>query len=114
MHRSGFGDAITKNSMMKLLSVSVGKPREIIVDQEVIVTGIFKSPVAGPVTVRQLNLEGDGQADLRVHGGRYKAVYVSPSEHYAFWREQYPAMDLPWGALGENLTTAGLNESSAC
>ena len=63
---------------------------------EPLATGIFKEPVADPVRVNELNLEGDGQADLRVHGGRFKAVYVYPSEHYAFWREELPGVESAW------------------
>ena len=74
-------------------------------------TGIFKESVAGRVAVRRLNLEGDRQADLSVHGGPSKAVYAYPSEHYAHWKQQLPEMELPWGMFGENLTTAGLFES---
>ena len=74
-------------------------------------TGIFKEPVQGTIAVREFNLEGDGQADLRVHGGYYKAVYVYPSEHYAFWRNELPEFELPWGVFGENLTTEGILES---
>jgi MOSC domain-containing protein YiiM len=76
-------------------------------------TGIYKSPVRGPVQVGTLNLEGDEQADLTVHGGVNKAVYAYPSEHYEFWRQQYPALELDWGAFGENLTTEGLLEAAS-
>jgi MOSC domain-containing protein YiiM len=74
-------------------------------------TGIFKEPVAGRVMMRTLNLDGDRQADLSVHGGPEKAVYVYPSEHYEFWKQELPDMDLPWGVFGENLTTTGLLET---
>jgi MOSC domain-containing protein YiiM len=75
-------------------------------------TGIFKSPVAGRILLRQHNLDGDRQADLTVHGGREKAVYVYPSEHYAHWRQELPGMDLAYGSFGENFTTEGLDEES--
>jgi len=97
---------------MKLLSVSVGLPREIESHGELVRTSIFKSPIAGPVRVRTLNLDGDEQSDLSVHGGVDKAVYIYPSEHYGFWREQLPGMDLAWGAFGENFTTEGLIENT--
>jgi MOSC domain-containing protein YiiM len=97
---------------MKVISVNVGRPREIQVDDEVVRTSIFKSPVAGTVHVGRVNLEGDEQSDLTVHGGVRKAVYVYPSEHYAFWRAELPGVDLPWGAFGENLTTEGLLEEA--
>ena len=96
--------------IMKVLSVNVGLPRLVEYRGEPIATGIFKEPVVGLVKVGELNLEGDRQADLRVHGGFYKAVYIYPSEHYAFWREELPEMDLPFGVFGENLTTTGLTE----
>jgi MOSC domain-containing protein YiiM len=73
-------------------------------------TGIFKQPVSGRVALRTLNLDGDRQADLSVHGGPHKAVYAYPSEHYAYWRKELPGMDLPWGMFGENFTTEGLGE----
>jgi MOSC domain-containing protein YiiM len=73
--------------------------------------GIFKAPVVRPVEIRRLNLAGDRQADLSVHGGPDKAVYVYPSEHYAYWRDELPNMALPWAAFGENLTVEGLSES---
>jgi MOSC domain-containing protein YiiM len=78
---------------------------------EPVSTGIFKEPVAGRVLLRTLNFAGDRQADLSVHGGPQKAVYVYPSEHYAFWKRELPDMDLPWGVFGENLTTTGLFET---
>jgi MOSC domain-containing protein YiiM len=95
---------------MKLVSVSVGRPREVEWDGKTIRTSIFKAPVAGRVRVRRLNIEGDEQSDLEVHGGTDKAVYAYPSEHYAFWRKELPGVELPWGVFGENLTTEGLLE----
>jgi MOSC domain-containing protein YiiM len=95
---------------MKLLSINVGLPQEIDWRGEPVRTSIFKAPVAGPVHVSTLNVEGDRQSDLSVHGGRDKAVYAYPSEHYAFWRTALPASDLVWGAFGENFTTEGLLE----
>jgi MOSC domain-containing protein YiiM len=73
-------------------------------------TGIYKKPVTGRLALRRLNLDGDQQADLSVHGGPYKAVYAYPSEHYADWRRELPDVDLPWGMFGENFTTEGLRE----
>src|SRR4030095_7217627 len=93
---------------MKLLSVNVGLPREIEWKGKLVRTSIFKTAVRSRVRVGQLNLEGDQQSDLSVHGGVEKAVYAYSSEHYAFWREELPEMDLPWGAFGENFTTEGL------
>lgn len=96
---------------MKIISVNVGLPRIVLRNGEPVSTGIFKEPVAGRVTMRTLNLDGDRQADLSVHGGPEKAVYVYPSEHYEFWQRELPDMDLPWGMFGENLTTTGLLET---
>ena len=90
---------------MKLLSICVGLPREIDWKGKPVRTSIFKTPVTGRIPVTKLNLKGDQQSDLSVHGGIDKAVYAYPSEHYAFWREQLPRVDLPWGAFGENFTT---------
>ncbi|MGE5848609.1 MAG: MOSC domain-containing protein [Candidatus Methylomirabilota bacterium] len=95
---------------MKLVSVNVGLPREVLSKGKMVKTGIFKEPVAGRIWVRTLNLEGDRQADLSVHGGPSKAVYAYPSEHYGYWRQELPGMDLPWGMFGENFTTEGLRE----
>src|SRR5690242_7515455 len=95
---------------LKLISVNVGLPREVVSNGKVISTGIFKDPVAGRVRVRKLNLEGDRQADLTVHGGEYKAVYAYPSEHYEFWRAQFPESKMGWGMFGENFTISGLLE----
>src|SRR6476646_9408626 len=98
---------------MKLLSVNVGLPREVEWNGRTIRTSIFKSPVPGRVPVRKLNLDGDQQSDLTVHGGVDKAVYVYPMEHYAFWREEIPDLDIgAWGAFGENLTMDGLLEDA--
>src|SRR6267154_1234897 len=97
---------------MKLVSISVGLPREVQWHGKTVLTSIFKAPVAGPVKVGRLNLEGDRQSDLNAHGGADKAVYVYPAEHYAFWRAELPGVDLPWGTFGENLTTEGLMEDS--
>jgi MOSC domain-containing protein YiiM len=96
---------------MKLISVNAGLPREIFWKDRAVTTSIFKEPVASRVAVRKHNLDGDRQADLKVHGGPEKAVYAYPSEHYDFWRGELPGVDLPWGMFGENLTTEGLMES---
>ena len=97
---------------MKLTSLNVGKPREIHWKGRTVRTGIFKEPVSGRIAIRTLNLDGDGQADLSVHGGPEKAVYLYPSEHYPFWREEFPDIELPWGMFGENLTTEGILENA--
>jgi MOSC domain-containing protein YiiM len=93
---------------MRIVSVNAGTLRTVRHRGRDVTTGIFKEPVRGPVMLRRLNLDGDRQADLESHGGRNKAVYAYPSEHYGFWRNELPGMELPWGIFGENLTTEGL------
>jgi MOSC domain-containing protein YiiM len=97
---------------MKIVSVNVGLPREVNWQGKVVTTGIFKEPLDGPVMMGTLNLDGDAQADLTVHGGASKAVYAYPSEHYGYWRTELPGVDLPWGMFGENFTTEGLLEEA--
>ncbi|MGH9997456.1 MAG: MOSC domain-containing protein [Nitrososphaeraceae archaeon] len=97
---------------MKVLSVNVGLPRKILFNGQIITTAIFKDPVKSPIILRKLNLDGDKQADLTVHGGLDKAVYSYPSEHYDYWRKQFPNTDLVWGMFGENFTTEGLFEDA--
>jgi MOSC domain-containing protein YiiM len=92
---------------MRIVSVNVGTPRPVLWRGRRIMSGIFKEPVEGRVRLRKLNLDGDRQADLSVHGGVHKAVYVYPSEHYPFWRRELEMENLPWGSFGENLTTVG-------
>jgi MOSC domain-containing protein YiiM len=94
---------------MRVVSVNVGKPREVAWQGHTVLTGIFKDPVTGPTRLRHHNLDGDAQADLTVHGGPDKAVYAYPVEHYDGWRARL-GRDLPFGAFGENLTTEGLTE----
>ncbi|MHC0062114.1 MOSC domain-containing protein [Nostoc sp. UIC 10890] len=96
--------------LMKLISVNIGLPREVVWKGKTVSTGIFKEPVSDRVMVRLLNLDGDGQADLTVHGGADKAVYVYPFEHYDYWRGELPDTELPLGIFGENFTIAGLRE----
>jgi MOSC domain-containing protein YiiM len=96
---------------MKLISINVGRPRLVMRAGETVSTAIFKTPVHGRLMLRTLNLDGDRQADLNVHGGPTKAVYAYPSEHYEFWRRELPDTELAWGVFGENFTTEGLTES---
>jgi MOSC domain-containing protein YiiM len=96
---------------MRVLSVNVGLPRQVQWRKDLVTTAIHKAPVRGPVEVKRLNLEGDRQADLSVHGGLDKAVYAYPAEHYAYWREELPELALPCGAFGENLTVEGISEA---
>jgi MOSC domain-containing protein YiiM len=96
---------------MRVLSVNVGLPRGVSWRGKLVTTGIFKEPVAGRIPIRALNLDGDRQADLRVHGGRDKAVYAYPSEFYGLWSRERPELAFGPGMFGENLTTEGLLDS---
>jgi MOSC domain-containing protein YiiM len=97
--------------LIKLISINVGLPLDVEWHGKVVRTSIWKKPVVGRVRAATLNLEGDRQSDLSVHGGVYKAVYAYPSEHYSYWRNILPDNDLPWGAFGENFTIEGLLEN---
>ena len=97
---------------MRVLSVNVGLPREVIWRGKSVTTGIYKEPVEGRVPIRALNLDGDRQADLRVHGGLDKAVYAYPSEFYELWSRERSELELGPGTFGENLTTEGLLDES--
>ena len=98
---------------MKLISVNTGLPREVIWHGIHVTTGIFKQPVEGRIAVRKLNLDGDRQVDLTVHGGKDKAIYCYPVAHYDYWTRELPGRQLPMGMFGENFTTDGLLEDSA-
>jgi MOSC domain-containing protein YiiM len=97
---------------MRITSLNVGLPREVLWHGQPVTTGIFKSPTAERIRLRKLNLDGDRQADLTVHGGEHKAVYCYPVEHYDYWRKKLPGRDLPPGSFGENFTTEGLLEEN--
>jgi MOSC domain-containing protein YiiM len=97
---------------MRVLSVNVGLPRKVVFNGQIVTTSIFKDPIKGSIMLRNLNLDGDRQADLTVHGGIDKAVYSYPEEHYDYWQKQFPNMDLRWGMFGENFTTEGLMEDA--
>lgn len=99
---------------MKLLSVNVSMPKEVPYRGEMLRTGIYKQPVSGRVMLRQLNLDGDGQADLEAHGGHDKAVYAYPYEHYAYWSRELGRADFSYGQFGENFTIEGLLEEEVC
>lgn len=99
---------------MKVLSVNVGLPRKVLFNRQIVTTAIFKDPVKGPIMLRKLNLDGDKQADLTVHGGVDKAVYSYPAEHYDYWRKQFPNMDLVWGMFGENFRPCKVKISNHC
>ncbi len=97
---------------MKVVSLNVGLPKTVQWRDQPVTTGIFKSPVEGPVALRRHNLDGDQQADLSVHGGPTKAVYVYPIQHYTYWRGELPDVDWGWGHFGENFTVDGMDEES--
>ena len=97
---------------MNLVSVNTGLPREVTWHNISVTTGIFKEPVGGRIALRKLNLDGDRQADLTVHGGEFKAVYCYPIAHYDYWKQELPGRDLPLAIFGENFTTEGLLEDS--
>ena len=99
------------SNLARIISVNVGSVEPLgRIRGKPVQSGFIKKPVPGPVKVGRLNLEGDRQADLTVHGGIDKAVYAYPSEHYPYWAEKYPKMEIPWGSFGENFTTEGLLE----
>jgi MOSC domain-containing protein YiiM len=95
---------------MRVISINAGLPRTLLWKGREVTTGIFKTPVSGPVMLRKQNLDGDRQADLENHGGWAKAVYAYPAEHYEFWHKELGGADLTWGNFGENFTTEGLSE----
>lgn len=106
-----FGQHAHQRHTVKIESLSVSKPRSIVHEGRQIVTGIFKTPIQGLRMVRRTNIDGDGQADLSVHGGVHKAVYAFPYEHYDFYRERLGREPFDFGQFGENLTVSGLLES---
>ena len=97
---------------MRLLSVNCGLPRQVDWHGSTVMTSIFKDPVSGRVPLRTLNLDGDKQSDLTVHGGQYKAVYCYPVQHYEYWKGKLPGQPLPIGVFGENFTVDGFDEDS--
>lgn len=97
---------------MRIVSVNVGLPRDVIWHGRSVTSAIFKQPVQGRIALRKLNLDRDRQADLTVHGGAHKAVYCYPLEHYSDWKKELPGRELPLGMFGENFTTEGLLEDS--
>jgi len=97
---------------MRVVSLNCGLPREVQWHGRIVTTGIYKQPVVGRVALRKLNLDGDRQADLTVHGGEAKAVYCYPLAHYDYWKMELPDRSLSMGMFGENFTTEGLLEST--
>ncbi len=108
-----FINVFVSSIMMKLFSLNVSLPKTVDYRGHKVSTGIYNNPVEGRLKVKTLNIEGDQQADLTVHGGPDKAVYAYPAEHYPYWKEQYPNLSINWGMFGENLTTKGLLEDQA-
>lgn len=96
---------------MKIIAINVSAPQSVTIHGKQVETGIFKQRVDGPVRVSSLNLEGDGQADLTVHGGPDKAVYFYTWESILYWRQQLHREDLGAGSFGENLTVDALSET---
>jgi MOSC domain-containing protein YiiM len=97
---------------VKIISLNVGLPREVLWHGRTVTTGIYKEAVQDRVALRKLNLDGDRQADLTAHGGENKAVYSYPLEHYSYWKKEWPGRELPMGIFGENFTTEGLLEDT--
>jgi MOSC domain-containing protein YiiM len=95
---------------MKVISTNIGQPREVLWQGRSVTTGTYKEPVDS-IHIRKFFVEGDNVSDLDVHGGEWKAVYGYSSEHYEFWRSEFPQMQMPWGMFGENITTEGLFEN---
>jgi MOSC domain-containing protein YiiM len=96
---------------MKIISVNVGLPQTIQVNGVSVLTGIFKEATNERLMLRQFNFDGDGQADLRNHGGEFKAVYAYPHEHYPTWQSELKRDDFRFGQFGENITSEGLLET---
>jgi MOSC domain-containing protein YiiM len=99
---------------MKVISVNVGQPREILWRGQMVRTSVYKTPVAGRLRVRKLNFDGDAQADLMAHGGEHRAVMVYQAESYQYWSETLQRKDFVYGQFGENLTVEGLADNEVC
>ena len=100
--------------MPRLVSVNVGRPRDIAWKGRTVHTGIWKDPVPGRRHVRRLNLDGDGQGDLAGHGGEQRAVFVYQLESYRYWQERLNREDFVHGQFGENFTVEGLPDDAVC
>lgn len=97
--------------LMQVLHVNRSEPRTVVINGKNVLTGIYKEPVEGPIPVHKLGLEGDGQADLTVHGGPFQALYAYPVEHYSYWENYLGTEPFPPGTFGENLTLQGFMET---
>ena len=100
--------------MAKLLSVNVGLPREIPWRGKIVYTSVWKEPVLGRRLVRQRNVDGDAQGDLKGHGGEHRAVFVYQMDSYHFWERELKRDDFTFGQFGENFTVEGLADSEVC
>src|SRR5215467_8990827 len=97
-----------RTDMMRLLAVNVSRPKEVSQNGKIITTGIFKESVPGRVMLRTANLDGDGQADLKAHGGVHKAAYAYSIENYEYWKRELARDDFRYGQFGENFTVEGM------
>ena len=100
--------APASHASMRLKSVNVSMPRDVLHEDKTLTTGIFKAPVEGRIMLRRLNLEGDGQADLWGHGGAFRAVYAYDLDNYAYWSQALGRDDFSIGQFGENFTVEGM------
>jgi ferredoxin-NADP reductase/MOSC domain-containing protein YiiM len=100
--------------MGRLLSVNVGLPQDLTWHGRTVYTAVWKKPVDGPVQVRRLNIDGDGQGDLAGHGGENRAVFVYQIESYQYWQDQLGRDDFEYGQFGENFTVTGLGDDQVC
>ena len=108
------GELVRGDTVGRLVSVNVGMPKNVQWRDKTVYTGIWKTPVDGPVMVRRLNVDGDGQGDLAGHGGEQRAVMVYQSESYDFWKTYLGRDDLRAGNFGENFTVTGLADDDVC
>src|ERR671932_2024091 len=100
--------------MAALLSVNVGMPKDVPWQGRTVFTGVFKDPVAGPLLVRKLNIDGDGQGDVAGHGGEQRAVFVYQIDSYRYWERELGRNDFVYGQFGENFTVDGLGDDEVC
>jgi len=98
----------------RLLSVNVGRPRQIAWEGKTVRTAIWKDPVDGPRMVRRINIDGDDQADRLAHGGEHRAVFVYQIDSYRYWERELDRDDFTYGQFGENLTVEGLADHEVC
>src|SRR5947207_11836532 len=116
-HRAQLASVATgyDTSLVALLaSVNVGLPRDVAWRGRTVHTAVWKQPVAGPVRVRRLNLDGDGQGDLAGHGGEQRAVLVYQLDSYRYWQRYLNRDDFTYGQFGENFTVEGLPDDEVC